>query len=80
MIVRWLVPFVFFGAAWWVRDFNATHTTQKYVFPAVSLLSGPELQAQGELTWKIVLAIGVVMLLWNVIVAVQDARAKRAEG
>lgn len=80
MILRWVVPIVFFGAAWWVRDFNGAHLDQQYVFPGVALLSGPDLRAQGELTWKVVLGIGAVLLLWNVIVAVQDARAKRSEG
>lgn len=78
--MRWLVPVVFFAAAWWVRDFNQGHVDQQYVLPGLSLLVGPDMRAQGALAWKIILGLGVVMLGWNVIVAAQEARAKRSEG
>lgn len=80
MILRWLVPVVFFAAAWYVRDFNGAHAGQQYVVPGLTALVGPDLKAQGELTWKILLGLGGVLLLWNAVVTIQDARARRSEG
>ena len=79
-----VVAALLFGVAWYVQHYNATHSDSYMLLP---LLDGiPSLQgdipAQADLSWKIVAAVGVVVLIANTVTVINRARRRKvaAEG
>ena len=79
MFIRWFNPVLFFGAALYVRHFNAGATDRQLVLPGMDLLVGPELRAQGAMTWKIVLGVAVLLVGWAIFDAARSRRPAQAE-
>ncbi len=76
--MRWLSPVLFFGAAVYLWRYNGTHDDRKLLFPGVEVLVGPDIQAQGEVTWMLFGGLGVLFTLVAVTRTTRDRR-RRAE-
>ena len=74
-MIRWFNPLLFLGAALWVWRYNQTHTDRKLMLPFMEALVGPDPVAQGEISWQILLAVGLFFLGMAVSHTIRSRRA-----
>ena len=60
---RWLTASVFIAGGIYVRHYNEAHQGSQFTFPGMEFLVGADIYAQGELTWQIIIGLGVLFLL-----------------
>ena len=60
MIRRWFNPVLFFGAAGYLRYYHATHSDSALLFPFVEHLVGPDLEAQKQASFFLLIGVGLI--------------------
>jgi len=78
--VRYLVPVLFFGGAGYVWHYNETHDDSWLLLPFLDMLASLEgdVEAQAEWTWRILVAIGALMLVWTFVDDVRRRGRRKA--
>lgn len=79
MVIRWLVAAFFFGVAVYVWDFNTNGVDRQILFPGLSAFVGPDLHAQGRLTWQILIGMGALVAVGNVGMTIAERRRREGE-
>lgn len=75
-MLRYASALILFAAAAYVWHYNQTHDMSFMVFPFLDMIDSLEgdLEAQAAMSWKIVAAVGGIVLLVSMGTAVFDSR------
>ena len=79
--MRYIAPIFLFIVAGYVWYYNDTHTGSVMILPLLDLIESLEgdLQAQAQVTWKIVAGIGAVALFFAIFYDIRRSLRKKEE-